>query len=79
MVRDAEVAQLEGEGDEVRQEVWSVKAAVDEDGAVDIGVCESGEGRGLSSSRVSKGKEDRANGRCVPRGKQVDRRCYHNR
>ena len=56
MVRDAEVAQLEGEGDEVRQEVWSVKPAVDEDGSVDVWVCEGREGGGLSQE-LARGME----------------------
>jgi len=38
VVRDAEVAQLEGEADEVGDEVGGVDAPVDEDGAVDVGV-----------------------------------------
>lgn len=36
VVGDAEVAELEGEADEVGDEVGSVDAAVDEDGAVDV-------------------------------------------
>ena len=47
MIGEAEVAQLEGEADEVGEEVWGVDAAVDEDGAVDVGVGEGGEGGGL--------------------------------
>ena len=42
MVRDAEVAQLEGEADEVGDEVGGVDAPVDEDGAVDVGVASGG-------------------------------------
>ena len=45
VVGEAEVAQLEGEADEVREEVGRVDAAVDKDGAVDVGVREGGEGR----------------------------------
>jgi hypothetical protein len=45
VVREAEVAQLEGEADEVDEEVGGVDAAVDEDGAVDVGMGERGEGR----------------------------------
>lgn len=47
VVGEAEVAQLEGEADEVGEEVGGVDAAVDKDGAVDIGVGEGGEGRRL--------------------------------
>jgi hypothetical protein len=47
VVGEAEVAQFEREADEVDEEVGGVDAAVDEDGAVDVGVRESGEGRGL--------------------------------
>ena len=43
MVREAEVAQFEGEAYEVGEEVGGVDAAVDEDGAVDVGVGEGGE------------------------------------
>lgn len=45
MVGETQVAQLEGEADEVREEVGCVDAAVNEDGAVDVGVGEGGEGR----------------------------------
>lgn len=38
MVGETEVAQLEGEADKVREEVGRVDAAVDEDGAVDVGM-----------------------------------------
>ena len=38
MIGEAEVAQFEREADEVDEEVWGVDAAVDEDGAVDVGV-----------------------------------------
>jgi hypothetical protein len=44
VVGQAEVAEFEGEADEVDEEVWGVDAAVDEDGAVDVGVGECGEG-----------------------------------
>ena len=44
VVGEAEVAELEGEADEVGEEVGGVDAAVDEDGAVDVGVGEVGEG-----------------------------------
>jgi len=47
VVWEAEVAQFEREADEVDEEVRGVDAAVDEDGAVDVGVGEGGEGRGL--------------------------------
>lgn len=47
VVRDAEVAELEGEADEVGDEVWRVDAAVDEDGAVDVGVVGGGIDGGL--------------------------------
>jgi hypothetical protein len=43
VVGETLVAQLEGEADEVREEVGRVDAAVDEDGAVDVGVREGGE------------------------------------
>lgn len=43
VVWEPEVAQFEGEADKVGEEVWGVQAAVDEDGAVDVGVRESGE------------------------------------
>lgn len=36
VIRDAEVAELEGEADEVSDEVWGVDASVNEDGAVDV-------------------------------------------
>lgn len=45
MVGEAKVPQLEREADEVREEVGCVDAAVDEDGAVDVGMGEGGEGR----------------------------------
>lgn len=38
VVRDAEVAQLEGEADQVGDEVGRVDPAVDEDGPVDVGM-----------------------------------------
>jgi hypothetical protein len=43
VVGEAEVAQLEREADEVGKEVGGVDAAVDEDGAVDVGMGEGGE------------------------------------
>lgn len=43
VVRKAKVAELECEADEMRQEVWSMNATVDEDGAVDVRVGESRE------------------------------------
>ena len=50
VVGETEVAQLEGEADEVDEKVGGVDAAVDEDGAVDVGVGEGGEGGGLLRS-----------------------------
>ena len=44
MIWEAKITQLEGEADEVDEEVGGVDAPVDEDGAVDVGVRESGEG-----------------------------------
>jgi len=44
VVGQTQVAQLEREADEVDEEVGRVDAAVDEDGAVDVGVREGGEG-----------------------------------
>jgi hypothetical protein len=44
VVREAEVAQFEREADEVDEEIWRMDAAVNEDGAVDVGVREGGEG-----------------------------------
>jgi hypothetical protein len=44
VVGEPEVAELEGEADEVDEEVRGVDAAVDEDGAVDVRVGEGGEG-----------------------------------
>lgn len=57
VVRDAEVAQLEGEADEVGDEVGGVDAAVDEDGAVDVGVAGRGvDGRlGVLAATLVKG------------------------
>jgi hypothetical protein len=47
VVWETEVAEFEREPDQVGEEVGGVDAAVDEDGAVDVGVRDSGEGRGL--------------------------------
>ena len=47
MIGEPEVAQFEGEADKVREEVGRVDAAVDEDGTVDVGMREGGEGGGL--------------------------------
>ena len=44
VVWKAEVAELQGEADEVGEEVGCVDTAVDEDGAVDVGVRKGGEG-----------------------------------
>ena len=38
MIGESKVAQFESEADKVGQEVWSVDASVDEDGAVDVGM-----------------------------------------
>jgi len=38
VIRESEVAQLEREADEVDEKIGSVDAAVDEGGAVDVGV-----------------------------------------
>lgn len=43
MVGESEIAQFEREADKVGQEVWGVDAAVDKDGAVDVGVGYGGE------------------------------------
>jgi hypothetical protein len=39
----AEVAELQSEADEVNEEVGCVDAAINEDGAVDVGMGEGGE------------------------------------
>lgn len=44
VVGNTEVTQLEGKGDEVGEEVWGVEAAVDKDGAVDVGVGQGAKG-----------------------------------
>jgi hypothetical protein len=44
VVWKAEVAELQSKADEVDEEVGCVDAAVNEDGAVDVGMGEGGEG-----------------------------------
>ena len=74
MVGNTEVAELEGEADEVGDEVGSVDAAIDEDGAVDVGMV----GWGIDSGLVERlGPEESEVGDrgSLPRGGRVGHRC----
>lgn len=76
VVGESEVAQLEREADKVREEVWGVDAAVDEDGAVYVWMGEGGEGGGLVvvvSGNSSSGEGD------IPRARRAGRRCCRRR
>lgn len=52
MVFHAEVAEFQGEPDQVRDEVGGMDPAVDEDGAVDVGVTGRGIDGGLTRAVV---------------------------
>lgn len=56
MVREAEVAQFEREGNEVREEGGRVDEAVDEDGALGVGVAEGCEEGGLGGKALVRGR-----------------------
>ncbi|KAJ6441589.1 hypothetical protein O9K51_05140 [Purpureocillium lavendulum] len=57
VVRDAEVAELEGEADEVGDEVWGVDAAVDEDGALVVDAPDKRDARAVSQDAAHGGLE----------------------
>lgn len=74
VVGDAEVAELEGEADEVGDEVGGVDAAVDEDGAVDVRmICWRIDGRLEELDIMILGVENRGD---LPPSAQLDHQCY---
>lgn len=75
VVGEAEVAELEGEADEVREEGGGEEAAVDEDGPVDVRVGYDGEGGGLGRGRLVDGGGGEGRRRDKPRERPAGRQC----